>query len=78
VEFFSRKWHNNERAGFSMKKRKWRYLLVVLFGLVVLAVTYVRSNPLVFNESFWGHAHCIKIAGFELSGYAQSHGGKFP
>lgn len=47
--------------------------LVLLLGLY-----YVRTHPLVFNESFWGHAHCIKQAGFSLRMYANDHGGRFP
>src|SRR5262245_56931717 len=59
-------------------RRKWRWLLV-LFALVpLLAALYVRTHPLVFNESFWEHAHCIKIAGLALDDYAGRHGGKFP
>jgi hypothetical protein len=45
---------------------------------VLLAVVYVRANPLVFNESLWQHAHCIKCAGMELDRYAEQNGGKFP
>ena len=39
---------------------------------------YVRSHPLVFNESFLEHAHCIAIAGSSLRQYAHDHGGRFP
>ncbi|MDZ4817505.1 MAG: hypothetical protein SGJ20_00875 [Planctomycetota bacterium] len=61
-------------------KRRWKWLLVfLLLTLPILAGwAYVRANPLVFNESFWHHAHCIKIAGLELEGYAEQHNGQFP
>jgi hypothetical protein len=58
-------------------RRLWRWTLLVMV-LSVLAVVYVRAHPLVFNESFWQHAHCIKIAGLELRRYATENGGKFP
>ncbi|MGC3959740.1 MAG: hypothetical protein QM813_17995 [Verrucomicrobiota bacterium] len=61
------------------RKRKW--LLSLLSGisiLVVAGVFYVRSRPLVFNESFFGHAHCIPQAGAGLRQYAGDHGGLFP
>jgi hypothetical protein len=54
------------------------WLLSALIVVALLAVIYVRSNPLVFNESLWQHAHCIKIAGLQLHGHAHDHGGKFP
>jgi hypothetical protein len=61
-----------------MKKRRWRWLLLILVLATILLFVYVENNPLIFNESLWQHAHCIKIASFELWGYAESHGGKFP
>ena len=54
----------------------WSAGVVVLF--VGLAVVYIKSHPLVFNESFWEHAHCIKAASLALSNYADSHHGQFP
>jgi hypothetical protein len=39
---------------------------------------YVRTHPLVFNESWLEHAHCIVIAGYGLSQYAEQHEGRFP
>jgi hypothetical protein len=59
-------------------RRRWRWVLLAFFAVTVLAVLYVRANPLVFNESLWQHTHCIKIAGLELEGYAGVNGGKFP
>jgi hypothetical protein len=59
--------------------RKWLLKLLTGFSLLVVAgVFYVRSRPLVFNESFWGHAHCIPQAGVGLRQYAGDHGGLFP
>jgi hypothetical protein len=59
-------------------KRRWRWFLGIAFVGTALAVVYVRTHPLVFNESLWGHAHCIKIAGIELANYASTNDGKFP
>ena len=38
----------------------------------------MRSHPLVFNESFLSHAHCIVQTGLALRIYASDHGGHFP
>jgi hypothetical protein len=62
----------------AIKKRRWRWFLIVVILGVVLAAAYVRANPLIFNESLWNHAHCIKIAGMELELYADANGGRFP
>ena len=55
---------------------------MVVFGsaiaLVLFSIIYVRAHPLVFNESFFGHAHCMKSAGLGLESYAADHGGRFP
>jgi hypothetical protein len=58
--------------------RRLRWLLLIVGLPAAAAVVYVRANPLVFNESFWNHAHCIKAAGLELMNYAEKNGGKFP
>jgi len=47
-------------------------------GVVLLSIVYVRAHPLVFNECFFGHAHCMKSAGLGLESYAADHGGRFP
>jgi len=62
------------------RKLKHRLLtvLAVVIALVTLGTIYVRSHPLVFNESFFGHAHCIVIGGIDLGRYAQDHDGRFP
>jgi hypothetical protein len=56
--------------------------LTVFFGAVVVVVAfcafYARTHPLVFNESFFEHAHCIVLAGQSLRIYAQDHEGRFP
>lgn len=61
---------------------KRKKILTVLFcgavGVVVLCVFYVKTHPLVFNESFLGHAHCMKGGGLGLMAYAHDHGGRFP
>ena len=60
------------------KKRKCLWLLAATTCCAVLGVVYVRTHPLVFNESMWQHAHCIKIAGMGLHQFAREHDGKFP
>lgn len=45
---------------------------------VMLTVWYVRSHPLVFNESLWEHAHCMPQAGLAFRTYALDHGSRFP
>jgi hypothetical protein len=58
-----------------------RRLMTVLAGLIIfgaVGTVYVKSHPLVFNESFFEHAHCIFIGGTSLEDYAQDHGGRFP
>jgi hypothetical protein len=61
---------------------KWRWVLLALPLMTVIGFVggrlYVRSHPLVFNESFWMHAHCIPQAILELLSYADRHNGTFP
>jgi hypothetical protein len=45
---------------------------------VLVIAIYVYTHPLVFNESLWQHAHCIKQVGLALHGYAADHHGRFP
>ena len=63
-------------------KRLWyRRLFIGLFLAAILgafAAHYVHSHPLIFNESFWEHGHCISVASFALRQYADDHHGKFP
>ncbi|HEV2946708.1 MAG TPA: hypothetical protein VGX70_04995 [Gemmataceae bacterium] len=60
-------------------KRKWRWFLLALATLAVLALVYVRANwrhnQLAFMEA---HTHCIKAAGLALEQYATQHQGRFP
>ena len=53
-------------------------LLVCLLALVVGGYLYVRMHPLVFNESFLQHAHCIACVAGALDRYASDHDGHFP
>ncbi len=65
-----------------MKRRKWRWRLTVLITLVAFLVAtsavFIHAHPLVFNESFWQHAHCMPAGTMGLLNYADKHGGKFP
>jgi hypothetical protein len=58
--------------------RKRKRFLITLFCVLAAVVVYVRTHPLVFNESWMEHAHCIVIAGLTLEDYARQHGGRFP
>lgn len=49
-----------------------------LTAVITFCFYYVRTHPLVFSESFWQHAHCIKGGGLDLMLYAHEHGGRFP
>jgi hypothetical protein len=44
----------------------------------VLGRYYIKSHPLVFNESLFEHAHCMPQAGLTLLTYAEEHQGRFP
>lgn len=59
-------------------KKRLSVLLCVVGGLVVFCTYYVKTHPLVFNESFFEHAHCWKMADGYLAQYAEEHGGRFP
>jgi hypothetical protein len=61
------------------KRRSW--IRVMLAGTLIGAafcIYYVKSHPLVFNESLWEHAHCMPQAAGALLTYAHDHGGRFP
>lgn len=62
--------------------RKLKKFRVVIGGcmaaLITFCVFYIRTHPLVFNESFFEHAHCIVITGLSLDSYASEHGGRYP
>jgi hypothetical protein len=58
-----------------------RRSLKIFIPIAALAATcaiYIHTHPLVFNESFWGHAHCIAVGGLSFRSYATDHHGKFP
>src|SRR5260221_9562269 len=58
-----------------------RWLIMFLCAdaaVVALCLYYWRTHPLVFNESFLGHAHCIVGGGLSLRQYAEEHDGRFP
>lgn len=59
-------------------RRRWPIVLAAFLLIVTTGTIYVWCNPLIFNESFWGHAHCIKSAGLAFLNYADQHGGQFP
>jgi hypothetical protein len=59
-------------------KRKLLWCLLALAVVATSVTAYVYTHPLVFNESFWGHAHCIPQAGMALQSYADQHNGRFP
>jgi hypothetical protein len=59
-------------------KKRFLVSFAVLTSIVACGFFFVSKHPLVFNESFLGHAHCIKGAGLDLNVYADEHGGKFP
>lgn len=64
-----------------MKPKLAKRLSFIAFAIAVvvgICVYYVRTHPLVFNESFWGHAHCIKGGGMHLKVYAHDHDGRYP
>jgi hypothetical protein len=42
------------------------------------ARNYIKAHPLVFNESFFEHAHCMMQVGSALRLYASDHDGKYP
>ena len=59
-------------------KRRLSVSAFVFAAIVASSIFYVRTYPLVFNESFFAHAHCMKGGGLDLMGYAHAHGGHFP
>lgn len=63
-------------------RRKFKKILAAGFGFIaamgVCCIFYVRTHPLVFNESFFEHAHCIVQTGLAFNTYASEHDGRFP
>ena len=60
-------------------KRRWlkRWLIASIVTTIAGGV-YIRTHPLVFNESFFGHAHCMAQAGGALILYTGDNFGRFP
>lgn len=69
-----------DATGLERQRRRVRLkaLLALIGVLLVLDVGYVRTHPLVFNESFFTHAHCMPQASGILLQYAFEHEGRFP
>ncbi len=63
-----------------MTQRRSRLMKLAAMAMVAagLGAWYVKSHPLVFNESLWEHAHCMPQASLSLRTYALDHGGRFP
>ena len=61
------------------RRSKWplRLLIGVVF-VAVACVVFIRTHPLIFNESFMEHRHCIVQAGLPMQNYASDNQGKFP
>jgi len=69
----------HQPAGKKHRRRGWALGCAAWFAvLVVGGWIYVRTHPLVFNESLFSHAHCIGQAAMPLLGYASDHDGRFP
>ena len=72
-------------APTARKPRRWGWWLLLAFVLVIAVALFtplllmrIGVKPLVFNESFFGHSHCIKIIGLTFNTYANDNAGKFP
>ena len=59
-------------------KRRLTVLLCATTVIGLFCLVYVRTHPLIFNESFLEHAHCIVGGGLSLESYAREHEGHFP
>jgi hypothetical protein len=59
-------------------KRRIVVLFCAITAIVGFSAFYVRTHPLVFNESFFQRAHCIVGGGLSLESYAEEHQGRFP
>src|ERR1700749_3071844 len=55
-----------------------KYIAAVGLVVAVSGYAYIKAHPLIFNESFFEHAHCIDIADGMMQQYAHDHGGQFP
>lgn len=60
-------------------RRKWPMPLgLALVVGSIAGVIYVRTHPLVFNESFFQHAHCIAQTSGAFRAFASEHAGRLP
>lgn len=50
----------------------------VAAAAMVCGICYIKTHPLLFNESFFEHAHCIVQTGIAFQLYASDHNGHFP
>jgi hypothetical protein len=72
-------WLSSSLGGYMNPVRKAIAVAVVLMLIgLAFAIHYVRTHPLVFNESLWGHAHCMPQAALAFRMYASDHAGRFP
>lgn len=78
-------WGPDDRVallGLCVMTTRFKMKVGVLFAtagvIALLCFFYVRTHPLVFNESFLEHAHCIVGGGLSLDAYASEHEGRFP
>ena len=72
---------NNMLGGCAAPMKRRRLLKTILIGgavVILFGIYYVRTHPLVFNESLWGHAHCMPQAASSFRMYAADHAGVFP
>jgi hypothetical protein len=60
------------------KRGKLKIASLIAIVAVVGLFAFVKMNPLIFNESFFGHAHCITQAGLALRLHAHDNGGRYP
>lgn len=71
---------NKDMAPPVAQPKKRKRLAWILTGILlgVCAWAYVVTHPLVFNESFFEHKHCIVQTGLALVMYAEENNGQFP
>ncbi len=66
---------------FTRMKRQRYWTRIALVGslfCIAFCIYYVKSHPLVFNESLWQHAHCMPQAASAFRLYAEENGRRFP
>jgi hypothetical protein len=62
-----------------MKARKLLISCLCVAAAVIVCITfYIKTHPMVFNESSFEHAHCIVQTGSAFRNYADDHNGHFP